>query len=337
MNIEIENFISTFDPLLNQTTDALAVLDLDGECHYGNDSIKRFIGYTKMDVYASFFRSKINSSKTYVNNSIAGKLDSGYKLIHREKFIHPIDKRQNCYAGFSPLINSNRLHFGWSVIFNNRSRSAALEKTFRINSFINCLNNLSSEACIIQNFETGEIVFVSDSFQAMSGWSKNDLINGGNILFYLLMNIDDKHYIYRIAELLKARNKSLIERTESIPIKLNTILRKKNSGYATIDLSTSIITIPEDPEVYYGISFIHKKGDIVNNDGKLSRENLVLTHREEEIVALMAKGYSTKMLANKFKLKEGYISQIRKRLLRKFNVNNSTELILILTSDGYEF
>ena len=109
-----------------------------------------------------------------------------------------------------------------------------------------------------------------------------------------------------------------------MPLKFSTTLRKKNSGEIKIDMSTSIVSLAEDPGVYYGISFINDKTDIqyshiVNN----SKRNLPLTNRECEIVDLLAKGYSSKMIADKHTLKEGYVSQIRKRLLKKFNVKNT--------------
>lgn len=329
---EIEVFVKTFNVLIEQSADAVFVLDNEGVCSYANQSAKKMIGSSEIESVSAYFNDSMFPSNNYLKqvNEYSG---SRGKIWYYKKFINPADKKLTCCAGFLPLLNEEKEQYGWAVML--KSKTAAGQgyiNSSQVNALVLCLNNLNKDACIVQNFANGEIVFVSDSFRNISGWSKDEIIKGGGLFYFMLMNAVNNDYVSGITDLLLNKNKQQIEKTVHSPLKHTTSFRKKNTSHVKIEITTSLVSLSDQPGVYYGISFINECKEIA---GYRIRRNMPLTNREGEIVSLLAKGYSSKMIADTHTLKEGYVSQIRKRLLKKFNVNNSPELVQLLNAEGY--
>ncbi len=58
-----------------------------------------------------------------------------------------------------------------------------------------------------------------------------------------------------------------------------------------------------------------------------STPKIKLTHREQEILNLIATGSSTKQIAGKLSISENTVANHRKNMLRKRGVKNTAELV----------
>lgn len=67
-----------------------------------------------------------------------------------------------------------------------------------------------------------------------------------------------------------------------------------------------------------------------STDGKLQNPLSTLTHREEEILRLVAEGNSNKEVARRLDLQEKTIKHHMTRILQKLNVRNRTEAAMLL-------
>ncbi|WP_187262347.1 response regulator transcription factor [Pontibacter beigongshangensis] len=59
----------------------------------------------------------------------------------------------------------------------------------------------------------------------------------------------------------------------------------------------------------------------------MQKVNLMLSKREQEILRLIAKGYSSKMMSEELQITQLTVQTHRRNMLRKMNMNNSMELI----------
>lgn len=64
------------------------------------------------------------------------------------------------------------------------------------------------------------------------------------------------------------------------------------------------------------------------------KETGVLTNREREIVALVAQGLSSKMIADKLFISVNTVESHRKRIFKKLNIHNCTELVRYAVNEG---
>ena len=69
---------------------------------------------------------------------------------------------------------------------------------------------------------------------------------------------------------------------------------------------------------------IVKQSDTMADEN--SPEIIVLTNREQDVLRLLAKGYTSTRIANELGISQSTVMDYRKKLHRKFNVNRVGEL-----------
>lgn len=72
---------------------------------------------------------------------------------------------------------------------------------------------------------------------------------------------------------------------------------------------------------------------MVNSLVKDARQLPALTKREKQLLKLLAEGKTTAMIAEELFLSRFTIDTYRKNLLQKFNVKNTTELLMLVTQE----
>jgi DNA-binding NarL/FixJ family response regulator len=59
----------------------------------------------------------------------------------------------------------------------------------------------------------------------------------------------------------------------------------------------------------------------------MQKGKIMLSKREQEILRLIAKGYSSKMMSEELQITQLTVQTHRRNMLRKMNMNNSMELV----------
>ncbi|TXK46368.1 hypothetical protein FVR03_10800 [Pontibacter qinzhouensis] len=59
----------------------------------------------------------------------------------------------------------------------------------------------------------------------------------------------------------------------------------------------------------------------------MQKLNVTLSKREQEILGLIAKGYSSRMMSEELQITELTVQTHRRNMLRKMKMNNSMELV----------
>lgn len=73
---------------------------------------------------------------------------------------------------------------------------------------------------------------------------------------------------------------------------------------------------------------------IINNSNSSDKQLPALTRREKDILHLLAEGKTTLVIAGELHLSPYTIDTYRKNLLQKFDVKNTTELLILLVREG---
>lgn len=127
------------------------------------------------------------------------------------------------------------------------------------------------------------------------------------VLFYTL-----HAQSWRIKEIIKAKASGIVHKASPV-----------------IEISHALSNISKG-KTYY----CPKIKDIIINISS-ETENIFITHRERQILKLIAKGYSSSQIAGELCISESTVETHRRNLFQKFHVKNATNLLSKAFDLGY--
>ncbi|MEO8086460.1 MAG: PAS domain-containing protein [Bacteroidota bacterium] len=333
--IQLDSFLSSNVQFLSHAADAVFLLDIKGVIEYANNS--------SLNIFKSKANELISENMNYLLSEkidFSGELRNSMlfrkKLFTKVIFNRPAEKKLSLSLGMISLIGEDGSQFGWMAIVKNNS--PVFYPYFENNSpLIQCLiNHQTHDACIINNFSTGEIFYVSECFQEMTGWSREELISGGIPFLCALFFSEDSTYASQVNQLCNILYFGKSEKNISGSIVISTVLRKKNSAMVKVEAEINVLHGFGKMNEKFAVSFIHERKEHLIREFKFKlHRNLPLTFREKDVAKLLSAGLSSKVIAFKLNLKENYVNNIRKRMLKKYHVSNSIELVHLLNSEGH--
>jgi DNA-binding CsgD family transcriptional regulator len=203
--------------------------------------------------------------------------------------------------------------------------------------------------------------YVSPSFQTILGYSPEEFIAAGPDLLYSMVDPATIPEIVRIQQGYIRRAKEIgfdpkeitLFEFPDLPLtgknKKTTLFNSYTtvlsySSGADLDFSIVIFLESSDPQIEHykhllrrikerhNTIYQHKPMKADASPLKLvlvttNRFDSAITYREREVLALLARGFSTKMISDELGLSAHTAETHRKKLLRKFDANNSAELI----------
>ncbi|HEX7414783.1 MAG TPA: LuxR C-terminal-related transcriptional regulator [Bacteroidia bacterium] len=215
-------------------------------------------------------------------------------------------------------------------------------------AFFNSMVHAMPSAAYILNYETQQYLFVSKSYQSITGYTDKEYIEKGRAFFLARMHPDDlkihsgaafTKFIEFIKQLppkeIKKYRFSLnyrIKRKDGVYIKVlqqYIILEVNDKGYPLLSLGlvTDVTAHKVDNKMIFSASkYDKKKGFEVISSETYPKVFLSISKREHEVVKYMLQGLSSKMIADKLSLSPYTIIAHRRNILEKTNCKNTAEL-----------
>jgi DNA-binding CsgD family transcriptional regulator len=189
------------------------------------------------------------------------------------------------------------------------------------------------------------VFFITDNCKDILGYTTADFSSVHHSTFLLSRihedDLDDMHSCFSFIE-------SFLKDTMPYEyINLRFVLqyrfKHKQGHYITIHQEQAILPLEGSDPLYYSIIkdcgdetvFNGVKLEVYKYDSALkkltefypARENLRLSRREQDIIALMQTGLSTKQIAHRLSISQYTARNIKQKMFEKYKVNNSISLL----------
>ncbi len=223
------------------------------------------------------------------------------------------------------------------------------------NPFINKLQVFSNQAVRIVDNAKLRYLYVSESIFELSGYTKEEVIQGGLWFTYHLIHPMDMLKFGRL--LLKIRNlwgKLTLAEKMSARFSFDQRFRCKDGQYKQVlqhcyTLSVSpkgkpyiLLFASTDVTAYKRTEAMHYSFEVLKDgrfstllEGKMHSEDVPLTPRELEVLQLTSQGHPEKVIADMLSLSIETIKTHRKNMLQKAKAKNSVELVRMGIANGW--
>lgn len=243
-------------------------------------------------------------------------------------------------------------YYDYKLFLQKRDYNISLKKHndyIKQYSFFNTITSLLSSALYILNFETHQYLYVGESCYNISGYTANEYIEKGRDFFLSQVHPEDMKFItsevfskfisYAInSEKTNLKNLRFsvnyrIKRKDGEYIKViqqYVVLETSPEGYPllTLGLITDATAHIQDNKVTFSVSkYDAKDGVKLISAESYSDKELYLSSRESEILRLIVKGISSKIIAQKLFISLYTVNAHRRNILEKTGCKNIAELI----------
>lgn len=347
---KIANFIEPTKSFYEIILDGVVITNLTGKVCYSNSAACNLLKYDKKsDIKNKSIDDCFKDANSF--HEILRELANQKILITTKTFNQKDGNKIDLGLCISLLSNFENEPIGLQIILKNPDFPDLGQSYFENrSSFLQSLNFQSKEVILISDLKQKKTIFCSQSISKITGWSPMDFINGGWGFNMSLTHPEDAE---RIASQF---NKEIDLRTrikfthDHEPFRCEYRKRHKNGSWINIDSEVQVLERDENHDIHYLITFLktvtkNKQENkietelldfLVNNEildllqpekVKPTKNSVILSKRELEILQLVRDGLSTKEIADILKLKITSINSYRKNLMLKMNVKNTAELV----------
>ncbi|HRH67813.1 MAG TPA: LuxR C-terminal-related transcriptional regulator [Bacteroidia bacterium] len=357
----ILEYIKPLRSIFEISSDGILITTRSGKIIYFNPLLSKLINATPAalkgknctlvfpDLNCEAIDKKLFKKKS-VNGTVSfpvGKKSSGKEI-----------QLMACHLG------SEENPIGIQFIFRNPSKTTEKEKFSPKNqSILKVMDNRPDIGWIVSDVQTGKNLFASSGMEALTGWTKEEYIDGGWGFGLSIIHEDDVEKTMEVFKMnLDKRNHQPFVHDH---LTWETVFRykKKDKGYIRIKVLTSVLERDSNQMVKFLIasfSLFNKSSDkkemsssdssqhdsIRIIDGKpyinleflqsLRKNKLLspanddlpeLSERELEVLLLTSEGLSSEQIADKLHVSSHTIKTHRKMLLKKLGAKNAAELI----------
>lgn len=344
---ELKSIIVPYIPFYEHVKDGVVITNLKGIIAYVNDSIEKLVGQDAK--YITGNRCSDVFSTPAIFNEIL--LEVGLRKRTSREIIVQIGDQRKAINIFSTIIYDEKnipigLIFIFHLVYPSKVDLSSYEGKL---SILPALDNRTDEVFILTDIIYGKTIFCSNATERILGWSTDDFINGGWILFATLIHPDD------ITQILVTYSEGLISRQNEKDEKNNQPifyifrirhldgswrwmraqsfnLGKNHAGQVSLTCSflrditiEKIIGVSLEEEILRskvsgGISTLWS-GETKQVSGP------ILSSREKQVLELVRNGRSTKHIAADLGLSITSVNSFRKKLMEKLGANNTAELV----------
>lgn len=223
------------------------------------------------------------------------------------------------------------------------------------NPFINKLQVFSNQAVRIVDNARLRYLYVSESILELSGYTKEEVMQGGLWFTYhlihpmdlvrfgrVLLNIRNVWSNLTLGEKMAARF-SFDQRFKCKDGQYKQILQNcyslsvspKGKPYILLFASTDITAYKKNDVMNYSFDVLRDGKFQTLLEGKMQSENVPLTAREIEVLRLTSEGHAEKVISDMLFLSIETIKTHRKNMLQKTNAKNSVELVRMGIANGW--
>ncbi len=216
---------------------------------------------------------------------------------------------------------------------------------------------LQKQPCItcIMEVRTSQYLYMSNQAEAITGYPVADFMQAGSAFMYPLVHPDDIGYVMNISQIswqfrLALRAAQRMNYRASYDYRL----KKKDGTYVRLLQQSTPLEVDEKGNITYmlivcsdithfkkstGIVFTFSSLDgktcsVYDFDEHMLKAAELPSEREQDVLRLMAKGYSSKLIADQLNLSYHTIITHRHNMLTKTYCKNSGELIQFALSSG---
>lgn len=223
------------------------------------------------------------------------------------------------------------------------------------NPFINKLQVFSNQAVRIMDNSRLRYLYCSESIYELSGYTKEEVKQGGLWFTYHLIHPMDMLRFGRL--LLNVRNvwnKLTLEEKMSARFSFDQRFKCKDGRYKQILQNCYTLSVSPKGKPYvllFASTDItaYKKNDAMNYsfdvmregrfqtllEGKLHSENIPLSPRELEVLRLTSEGHAEKVISDMLFLSVETVKTHRRNMLQKTAAKNSVELVRMGIANGW--
>jgi DNA-binding CsgD family transcriptional regulator len=203
-----------------------------------------------------------------------------------------------------------------------------------------------NDSCIflVSCFDNERIIFLEDTFEALTGYPSDNFINGGLRFWFPLVHPKDLPNLTE--RFFQAQQKVLapgFNKEEIFPVVAEYRLKQPSGDWKKIRDSKYFLFPGNQAEVDKVLCKLELAGHDLDkhktcntmieiSEALLHEQSLLaskLTNREKEILLLIGDGLSTKMIAQKCNISINTVETHRRHLLEKLQVKNSMELVKV--------
>jgi PAS domain S-box-containing protein len=239
--------------------------------------------------------------------------------------------------------------------YNLANELSGFQAYFQSNSFLTHWLNFVPGTTWILNVRTGHYTFVSKNIELILGYSRIKFMEGGIQFVESLIHPEDAAKVW---ELVKRAEKLLLaqpyEKRGLYQFNCDFRLRRANGQYIRVLQQNTILHTDPKGNILYIIGsytdITHwKKSDVITASLFSIEENIshvftsaheilqlqeVLTQREKEILCLVAKGYSSKQIAQHLCLSYYTVTKHRQNIIQKTRCKNTGDLVHFAINNG---
>jgi DNA-binding CsgD family transcriptional regulator len=205
-----------------------------------------------------------------------------------------------------------------------------------------------------------KVVYMSPACEMLIGYSQENFVVGGPDFFYSITDpVAIPEIVLRQVAYTKEAKTSGFDPSSMIIHEFPTRIITANQGNKDLLCLSVVLTYTETADLDFGVAVIleykshtmqkcrslleavkrrhnsiHRHRDFQRNGGQLhlvhitgERIDKKISQREEQVLALLANGASTKDIAHKLSITEHTVETHRKHLLEKLDAKNTAELI----------
>lgn len=217
---------------------------------------------------------------------------------------------------------------------------------------VNTLANLSNSSVQIFDLNVKKIVFFSDNYAKLLGYSRDEFEALNYAFFEAKIHPEDKHdlALFGLSSLKLFKEFTQDEKLNHKVVYEFRMLNSNNEYVRMIDqyqmleldaighlwlmMSTLDISPNQDSDTAVKCQIVNfRTGQIIPTVPE-KRPSLELTKRELEILQLVKQGYLSKEISSKLFISLHTVNTHRQRILEKLGANNSVEAIIFATKYG---
>ncbi len=355
------DFIKPLRSVFDINSEGILITNLKGKIAYCNPILTRFL---KQDV-SSLKGQMLNSVFPELNISEIEK-----KIIRRHSFKSTVTIATEIKFSVPEipvsvfLLGDDKNPLGLQFIFEIFGKLKEQDKFSPKNqSILKVMDNREDIGWIVSDVQSGKNYFVSKGIEQVTGWSKEEFLNGGWGFGMANIHEDDLDTTIEVFQ-------SNIEKRTKQPFvhdhlnwETNFRYKKKNKGYVKIKCVTNVLErdtnqqikflissftpfikntsssnhFPEeniqldsiriiDGKPYINLEFLQNlRKNKLNHDQKEDLPDI--SEREMEVLLLMSEGLSSEKIASKLHISSHTIKTHRKALMKKLDAKNAAELI----------
>jgi len=248
-------------------------------------------------------------------------------------------------------LNSNDKSPGaesWERLFSETLGKSSREPyrgTYKVHDQVLELFDHSNQFFFVADYSSLRMLFVSPNVQNVLGYEPAEF--DFRTLFGII-HPDDRKAVFEIGKMVLNREMNYISGNSHRHVALYMSYRasRKNGRYTRISLTISrhidpeggiydMVEVRDITHVRCGTSVIFALlGGKPLKDLPVSREELSISRREQEIIYYISQGYTSKKIAWELNLSEFTVSTHRRNILRKTGTCNMVDLLLFAASNG---